>query len=105
MLALDEKNFESETKGLAIVDFWAEWCPPCRMLGPVFEAVSKEYAGKLKFAKVNVEEAPGLAQRFGVSGIPCMVVVKNGKEVDRIVGFLQKEALKQKIDAVLQKAK
>ena len=73
MLALDEKNFESETKGLAIVDFWAEWCPPCRMLGPVFEAVSKEYAGKLKFAKVNVEEAPGLARAVKLI-IPATVI-------------------------------
>ena len=84
-----------------IIDFFADWCMPCKMLGPVYEKVSKNYEGKLKFTKVNTEIAPGLAQKFGVQGIPCLVMVEDGKEVGRIVGYNNEAQLKQKIDDVL----
>ena len=86
-----------------IIDFWAEWCGPCLMMAPVFEELSNEYEGKLKFAKLNTEQDPMTPQQFGIMGIPTLVVVKNGKEVDRIVGYAPKEVLKQKIEAILLK--
>ncbi len=84
-----------------IIDFFADWCMPCQMLKPVFEKVSKNYEGKLKFVKINTEIAPEIAQRFGVQGIPCLVIVQDGKEIERIVGFNNEAQLKQKIDITL----
>ena len=104
MLEITKDNFEKEVKGSEIpvlVDFWAEWCPPCKMLGPVFEELSGEYADKLKFVKVNVEENQELAGKYEVRGIPCLILMKKGEEVDRIVGFLPKEQLKAKIDEIM----
>lgn len=87
-----------------IVDFWASWCGPCKMLAPVFEDVSKDYAGKLQFAKISTEDFPEVAEEYGITGIPCLVVFKGGEEVERIVGFAPKPLLKQKIDQILAKA-
>ncbi len=86
-----------------IIDFWAPWCGPCKMMGPIFEELSKEYEGKLKFMKLNTDEWPHVASQFNIQGIPCLIVIKDGKEVDRIVGFGPKEAIKQKIDNILSK--
>ena len=85
-----------------IVDFWAAWCGPCRMLAPVFEELSKEYAGKLTFAKISVDDHPTIAQEYDVSGIPCMVIFSRGKEIERIVGFQQKVQLQEKIDKAIR---
>ncbi|MGM5480414.1 MAG: thioredoxin [Nanobdellota archaeon] len=104
---LNNDNFEDVVKNSdipVIVDIWAEWCGPCKMMGPVFEELSGEYDGKVKFTKLNTEEQPQLVGQFSVQGIPTLLVLKDGEEVDRIVGFAPKEMLKQKIDQALEKA-
>ncbi|MBW3004998.1 thioredoxin [Candidatus Woesearchaeota archaeon] len=106
MLEITKENFDKEVKEAetpVIVDFWASWCGPCMNLAPIFEETSKDYKGKLKFAKANVEENQDLAGEFGVRGIPCLIVFNKGEEVDRIVGSMEKDALKEKIDAILGK--
>ena len=87
-----------------IVDFWASWCGPCKMLAPVFEELSDSYKDKLTFAKCSTEDYPDVASEHGVTGIPCLIVFKEGKEVDRITGFAPKDVMKTKIDEILAKA-
>lgn len=105
ILELTDDTFQKEIKSSTpiIVDFWASWCGPCKMMAPVFEELSKEYTGKLRFAKISTEDYPEPAEENAVSGIPCLIVFKNGSEVDRIVGFAPKPLLKQKIDAILSR--
>lgn len=98
-MELDDKLFEKEvlkSKKPVVVDFWAPWCGPCKMIAPVFKKLSRELK-ELKFAKVNVDDQTPLAHEQGIMGIPCMVVYKSGEEVDRIVGFHQESALKEKL--------
>ena len=101
-------NFEKEvmkSKVPVVIDFFADWCGPCKMMGPVFEELSREYKGKAEFLKLNTEEEHKLAENFKIMGIPTIIVLSKGKEVDRIVGFLPKHMLKRNIEETLSKIK
>ena len=87
-----------------LVDFWAPWCGPCKMIAPAVEELAKEYDGKAMVAKVNTDEHPLWASRFGIMGIPTLIVFHGGKEVDRVVGAVRKEVLKGKLEKVLTTA-
>lgn len=94
-----EATFEQEIgrhEGLAVVDFWAPWCGPCRMVGPVLDELAKEYHGKAKVVKVNVDQNQSLAHRFGVRSIPLILFFKNGKVVDQVLGAVHKSHLATK---------
>ena len=84
-----------------VVDFWAEWCGPCRMIGPVIEEMATEYDGKAVIGKVNVDENPGVSAKFGVRNIPTILFVKNGEIADKSVGAVPKAQLTSKLDAIL----
>jgi len=84
-----------------LVDFWAEWCQPCRMLAPTVEAVAQKYQGKAKVVKLNVDDSNVTAQRYGIKGIPTLVVFKGGSENDRVVGTTSKDSIARMIDRAL----
>ena len=101
---LTRENFKKEvleSKTPVIIDFFADWCGPCKMMAPVVEKLSNEYTGKLKFCKLNTDEAQEIASSFEIQGIPALVVVSNGKELGRIVGFVPESTLKKKIDEII----
>ncbi len=98
----DDEVLKADTP--VLVDFWAPWCGPCRMVGPIVEELAGEYAGRLKVAKVNTDNSQTHAARLGIQGIPTLIFFKDGREVDRIVGALPKGALKQRVDSVLAAA-
>jgi thioredoxin len=89
------------SNGLVMIDFWAVWCGPCRMIAPTVEELSKEYTGKLKVCKLNTDENPDIASRYKIMGIPTLMFFNNGQKVDQIVGAVPKPQLKAKIDALL----
>ena len=107
MLDVTKDTFEKEVlknKLPVFVDFWAPWCGPCRIVSPVLERLSSEYTNKLKVAKLNVDDSQEIAAQFDVRGIPCMIIFKNGNEVDRIIGAYPESTLRQKIDLILARA-
>ncbi|MGC9336238.1 MAG: thioredoxin [Anaerolineae bacterium] len=85
----------------AMVDFWAPWCGPCRMVGPVVEELARKYDGRVVIAKLNTDENVEMASRLGIMGIPTLILFKDGKEVDRIVGFAPQQTLEGRLQAVL----
>jgi len=106
VLELNKENFEKEVEKSdipVVVDFWASWCMPCQMMGPIFEKVSKEFEGKLKFAKLSTEEHQELAQKYNIMSIPCLVVYKDGKEAARITGLRHEGQLKEDLNEILGK--
>ncbi len=106
IINVDQDSFQKavlESQKPVLVDFWAQWCGPCRAVAPVVEELAKEYSGKVEFAKVNVDEAPFLASKFSVMSIPTLIIFKNGKPVQHAIGFKPKDQLKKLLDGALAK--
>ena len=102
-LHLTEATFDNEIKShpeVLMVDFWAEWCAPCRAIAPTLEELSRESAGKVSLAKVNVDDNPSLAARYGIRSIPTILFMKQGAVVDTVIGAVPKAQLKKKLDAI-----
>ena len=94
-------NLVEHIEGIAVVDFFATWCGPCKLLAPVFEALGEEMDGKAKFYKLDVDQSLEIAQQFSVSTVPTMIIFKDGKVVDKMIGFVPKEQIKSKVESYL----
>jgi thioredoxin 1 len=104
-LQLTDAGFDKDVLKSAqpvLVDFWAPWCGPCRMLGPIVEELSKEYAGKVTVGKLNTDDNPNTAAHYNISAIPTMLFFKGGQVVDQVVGVQSKGAIKAKLDSLLK---
>ena len=101
-LHLTEETFDAEMgkhEELLMVDFWAEWCAPCRAIAPALDELARESAGKVSLAKVNIDEHPALAARYGIRSIPTILFIKSGAVVDQVIGAVPKAQIKKKMDA------
>lgn len=104
-IEITDENFENEVIGSetpVLVDFWAEWCGPCRALAPAIQELSEEYEGRLKVTKLNVDENPVTASSYGIRSIPTLIIFENGVEKDRILGALPKKNIEQAIESALE---
>ncbi|GHV34643.1 thioredoxin [Bacteroidia bacterium] len=104
MIHFTEENFDSylkESKLPILIDFWAEWCGPCKAIAPVVEEIATEYEGRAIVGKVDVDEAPEISVRYGIRNIPTLIYIKNGEVVDKQVGAVQKKNLTDKLNAIL----
>src|SRR6266487_4683189 len=103
ILTLTESNFDQEvlkSPTPVLVDFWAEWCGPCKMVAPILDELATEYDGKVKIAKLNIDEYQGLATEYGIRAIPTLLIFKDGQVTDQIVGLRSKRDFKSKLDRV-----
>lgn len=100
-IELSSATFNEAEKGVALVDFWAPWCGPCRMLAPVIDELANDFDGKAKICKVNTDEESELSARFGVRSIPTLIFLKDGQVVDQLVGAQSKQAISDKLNALL----
>ena len=101
-IELTPANFEEVTKeGVSMVDFWAPWCGPCRMIAPVIEELATDFEGKANICKVNTDEEQDLAVKYGIRSIPTILFMKNGEVVDQLIGAISKQALTDKINSLL----
>jgi len=99
---LNESNFESAiAEGVTMVDFWAPWCGPCRMVAPIVDELASEYEGKANICKVNTDENQDIAVKYGIRSIPSILFFKNGEQVDTIVGAVSKQTFEQKLNSLL----
>tara|TARA_B100000902_G_C27203809_1_gene860488 strand:+ start:369 stop:692 length:324 start_codon:yes stop_codon:yes gene_type:complete len=101
VIELNDSNFENEVVKSdlpVLVDFWAEWCGPCKMIAPSVEKISEEYSDKLKVGKLDVDSNPNISSTFGIRSIPTLLIFKNGSPVDQIVGAVSKEVISSKVD-------
>jgi len=103
VVEINGQNFEVEVldssrQAPVIIDFWAPWCGPCKMIAPIVEELSEEYGEKAKFVRVNTDENPDTASRYGIMSIPTLMIFHHGEPVERIIGFTQKNNLKKKIE-------
>jgi len=103
-LQLTEDNWEQEviqSDKPVLIDFWAPWCGPCRMVSPIVSEIAQEYADKLKVGKLNTDEEPGVAVKYGIMSIPTLMIFKNGEVADQLIGASPKEYITQKLDEIL----
>ncbi len=100
-----DSNFDAEALKFdkpVVVDFWAEWCGPCRMIGPIIEELSETFDGKAKVGKLNVDENPQVAMKYGVRSIPTVLFIKNGEVADKVIGAVQKTVFVDKLNALVK---
>jgi thioredoxin 1 len=104
---VNEKDFQKvvlESKTPVMVDFWAEWCGPCRTLAPIVAAIAEQYAGAARVVKLNVDDSPAVAQRYGIQGIPTLILFQDGVEKERILGVASQEKISRTIDRYIRAA-
>jgi thioredoxin 1 len=105
IISLSEQSWKDEvinSEFPVVVDFWAEWCAPCHMITPILEELNKEYEGKIKVGRLNVDENPTIAGEYRIMGIPTLLFFRSGKLVDKVVGVVPKKALQDKIEMILK---